>query len=325
MTATPASASVRRPPNAGGPVVVAAVEVLSPTLRRLRLVPEDEAPLPAAAPGAHVVVTIGQGPEERRNAYSLIASPDIAGGYEIVVRLDPASHGGSAALYALPIGGRLTVGPPRSFFAPVARAGRHLMLAGGVGITPFLAYARTLAPAGADWFLHHVGRAGEQAALAALLPAAAAERVRFHAGRAGLDLDGVLADQPLATHLYLCGPPAFIDVVAARALALGWPAAKVHAERFTAAGGEPFEVVLARTGRRLPVPGHRTLLEVLEAAGERVPYLCRGGVCGECRVGVRSGRPAHCDRVLDAEERERGDVMLACCSRAATPVLELDL
>ena len=56
-----------------------------------------------------------------------------------------------------------------------------------------------------------------------------------------------------------------------------------------------------------------------------VPNLCRQGVCGECRVGVLSGRPLHRDFYLSESERAAADSVMCCVSRSESPSLELDL
>lgn len=92
----------------------------------------------------------------------------------------------------------------------------------------------------------------------------------------------------------------------------------MHVEHFGGelAPGEPFEVELASSGRTFVVDSGVSLLEELEAHGLAVPSMCRQGVCGECRVPVRSGALQHRDLYLGQDEREAGDAMMACVSRA---------
>jgi ferredoxin len=56
-----------------------------------------------------------------------------------------------------------------------------------------------------------------------------------------------------------------------------------------------------------------------------VENSCRAGICGTCLVRVSSGEPDHQDDVLSDDERERGEVMLPCVSRARGGLLVLDL
>ncbi len=70
---------------------------------------------------------------------------------------------------------------------------------------------------------------------------------------------------------------------------------------------------------------HIGILRALEEAGVAVPNLCRQGVCGECRVPVRAGRPLHRDLYLSEAERAAGDAVMCCVSRSLDDELELDL
>ena len=45
-------------------------------------------------------------------------------------------------------------------------------------------------------------------------------------------------------------------------------------------------MTLAVSGKTLRVGEQQSLLEAIEAAGVDPPYLCRGGVCGQCETNV---------------------------------------
>lgn len=309
-------------------VRIAAIETLSATLRRFSLEPAAGEVLAPAAPGAHILVSLDDGGGTvRRNAYSLIGPPDRFNRYEIVVRHAAASRGGSAHLHERAgVGDILRVLPPQNAFPPIAAARHHVMVSAGIGITPFLFYRRAFEASGGSWDLHQCCRPDEAAVFADLADAAADRRVHIHAGRGAFDLDAVLCRQPLGTHLYCCGPAGFMAAVRERATALGWPPSRLHEERFgDTTAGTPFTAWLGRSRREIAVGAHESLLEALETAGVEVPFLCRGGVCGACRVGVAEGGIDHRDRVLTEGERAAGDTMLACTSRAAGSHLVLDL
>jgi ferredoxin len=88
---------------------------------------------------------------------------------------------------------------------------------------------------------------------------------------------------------------------------------------------QPFEVVLARSGRTLTVGPDATILDTVRAAGVEVLYSCTEGTCGTCETDVLEGTPDHRDSVLNAAERAAGDTMMICVSRAAAGRLVLDL
>ncbi len=311
-------------------VRVAGTRDLGGDVRELMLEPVGDGMLPAFSAGSHVVVHVPLA-APRFNAYSLACAPWRTDRYRIAVRREGGGDGGSRHLHDdVAVGDALTIEPPRNLFAPPATARRHLLVAGGVGITPFVAYAHRLARDGVPFELHHVAREGACGPLRDELAGLAPRAVHIHSGRAELmvALEGALAAQPLGTHVSACGPVAMMDAVAQAAREHGWPDARLHEERFAVAAGprEPFDIVLGRDGRRVHVSADATLLEALEAAGIKLPYLCRNGVCGECRTRVLDGVPDHRDVFLTAEERAAGADVMPCVSRCASGgTLVLDL
>lgn len=87
----------------------------------------------------------------------------------------------------------------------------------------------------------------------------------------------------------------------------------------------PFELRISGTGRIVRVESSQSPLEALERAGIPLRFACRMGVCGACRTTVVAGVPLHKDYILKAEERQSGTVFMPCCSRALSPVLEIDV
>lgn len=300
-------------------LILTQIEVLSPSIKKFALAPVSGT-LPVAGAGAHIVLEI-QGPARVwKNAYSITSAPG-AGTYEIIVRRVERSRGGSAWLHDhAQLGDTLEVQPPQNFFPPARTARKHLLLSAGIGITPFLSYLHV---PGLNYEWHHCGKAEDAAAFKALVPEGA--KMTLHTGRNTLDLAGLLAAQKVDTHLSVCGPENFMDFVLAAAEHAGWPGPKIHKESFGGAtGGAPFTVHLRRSGQTINVGPEESLLDALEAAGLAPPCLCRGGACGECKLTVLDGVPAHHDHYLSATERAANDAIMTCVSRAQTPELVLD-
>lgn len=305
---------------------VRAIEPLSPTLKRLILEPADGGLLPTSAAGAHLGLTWTHAERHYSNAYSLVSPPGERSRYEVIVRRVERSRGGSAFLHEmLGEGGVLHVGAPTNYFPIQAVARKHLLIGGGVGITPLLSYLPVLRAAGQRLEMHQLGAAAELPVFERLLAPFAGHDVHLHGGRTSLDLSGLLARQPLGTHVYVCGPQSLMDAVQLEAARLGWPASKIHRENFGAAGGAPFTVRLARSGGEIAVGADETMLEALENAGLSVASLCRGGACGECLLRVVDGTPDHRDDFLSPDEKAGGALIMPCVSRATTPFLAVDL
>lgn len=313
-------------------VRVAETELLTPDVRRVRLVSTSGAPLPLFSGGAHVVVNLPTARGLIRNAYSLTSCPTDGSAYEICVQKSVTSRGGSRHVHeALNPGDVLDISWPVNLFAMDRRARKHLFVAGGIGITPFLAMMQQLALEGGAFELHYAMRSPERGAARAALEARyGASRVRTYVSSHGtrMALPDLLEGQPLGTHLYVCGPSRLIDDVLLQAREAGWPEENVHSERFAAPPpGKPFVLELARSGRSIEVGSHQSVLEAIEAAGLDAPNLCRGGACGQCESEVVAcdGALEHHDHFLSPDERAEGRKFMICISRIAGERLVLDL
>ncbi len=297
----------------------------------LELRPLYGASLPAFTAGAHIDMQIRPGLVRQ---YSLCNSPSENHRYVLGVLRDPQSRGGSIAVHEeLQQGQVIVISPPRNNF-PLSEAPHALLLAGGIGVTPLLAMAEQLATTGASFEMHYCTRSPQRMAFRERIHASAwAARVHEHfddgAPSQKLDLPAVLDGQPPGTHLYVCGPGAFIDFVLSTAQARGWDPARLHFESFSAPPAEaadvPFEVQLASSGAVYTVPAGTSIVHVLAEQGVVIPTSCEMGVCATCATRVLAGEPDHRDQVLTPQERAVEHLMTPCCSRAKSPRLVLDL
>jgi vanillate monooxygenase ferredoxin subunit len=314
-------------------VRVAARRVEALDICSLDLVPVDGTTLPAFTAGAHIDVHLPNGLVRQ---YSLCNPPGETHRYQIAVLRDPASRGGSQAVHdSLAEGSTLTIGAPRNLFELSTTASRHLLLAGGIGITPMLAMAERLSNQGECFELHHCTRSRERTPFLERVAASAYARHSHHHFDDGdaaqkLDIAATLRRAPEGTHLYVCGPTGFMDAVLAAGRAAGWPEERLHREYFAAAPVDhshdgSFELEIASSGRVIPVRADQSALDALLAAGLDIPMSCEQGVCGTCLTGVKAGTPDHHDQYLTPEERAANNQFLPCCSRATSARLVLDL
>jgi dimethylamine monooxygenase subunit B len=302
------------------------VEAISPLLKRFVFESADRAPLPTTGPGAHVRLLLHDGAQKWRNAYSVVAADRSV--LEIIARRVAQSRGGSAFLHeSIEAGQMVEANHPGNLFPLSQIARKHLMVSGGIGITPFLSYLAHLKVTGAPFELHHFCRAEEVAIFEGLLRDFDAARIHLHAESTQLDLVETLRSQPLGTHLYVCGPEGLMDLVLAAARAHGWPSSKIHSESFGGVhtGGAAFVAILERSGAEIHVREDQTLLEAIEQAGFEPPCLCRGGACGQCQTEVIEGLPEHRDHYLDAAEHASNRSMIICVSRVKGDRIVLDL
>jgi len=127
--------------------------------------------LPKFTPGSHIVVHMRDGGKVFRNSYSLINGGYNAGlGYFIGVQLAQNSKGVSKYLHEkVERGGELTISVPANCFPAAESAIKHLLIAGGIGITPLLAHRTHLKLLEQRVELHYIFRNAESAAFVPFL------------------------------------------------------------------------------------------------------------------------------------------------------------
>ncbi|AYF77760.1 molybdopterin dinucleotide-binding protein [Nocardia yunnanensis] len=311
---------------------VAAVDAAGPQVRALRLVPEDGAPLPNYRPGQHLTLHASTPPGDGTalpitRSYSLTGPATAADrdGYGLAIRHVP---GGAFSGYVhndLRAGDRVEVGcPTGSFRIPTDCDHPVVMLASGIGLTPFLSYLETLAATGGtvpEIVLHYgVSNSAHHSFRDRLheLATALGPRLRIVThysrplpeDRIGLDFDiagriraadvysGLLTRR---ARFYLCGPAAMLSTVTAQLRERGVPGWEIFSERFATPArtlavpeNARYSVRFTRSGRELTwTERDGTLLEFAEKSGLALRSGCRVGQCESCLCTVRSGSVGH--------------------------------
>jgi vanillate monooxygenase ferredoxin subunit len=299
--------------------------------RAFWLARSDGAPLPPYLPGSHIDVHLPGGLVRQ---YSLCGSDVGAGAYRIAVKLELASRGGSAWLHRYArTGTQLRIGAPRNAFALDDAARHHMLIAGGIGVTPILSMAHALAASGGSYTLSYFARGDASVVFRTELGRGPlAGRTHIHTGlspdatreRVASLLSTALPD----THVYVCGPSAFMAVVVEMArAAVG--VQRVHQESFGAAPLLPdderaFSVRLHGREDAILVPADKSVLACLREAGVEIASSCEVGVCGTCMMRVIDGEADHRDTYLTDDERADGTCFLPCVSRSKSRILVLD-
>lgn len=312
-------------------VKVAAIEQVTPLVKHFTFVKEDGSEFPAFSGGSHVVVSLSIGERVHRNPYSLMGSPADTSAYHISVRRQEKSRGGSVFMHDnVNVGMSLKITYPVNLFSLAKKGRKHILIAGGIGITPFMSQIADLNRMGADFELHYAFRSPEHGAFAEQLEQTCGDKLHCYTDSQGecLDLQKLLGHQPLGTHVYVCGPGSIVVAVLEAARNFGWPESHIHSEQFLAPPiGEPFKIQLARSNKEIQVPAEMSMLEAIEAAGVEADFLCRGGVCGRCELQVleTDGALLHNDHFLTDAEKASGKKIMPCVSRAKCERLVLDI
>jgi len=295
---------------------VAAREREAEDVVSLRLAAPDGAALPAFRPGQHLTLRLDPDGTPAIRSYSLSDAP--GGDYRITVKRG-GGDGSGRAMRLRPGDLVQATAPAGRFVIPTEAPFPIVLVAAGIGITPFIGYLETLVgmPATPRVVLHYGNRDGAShafrsrlQALAGLLPGLAVINHYSRPRSSDRDFDriGRITAEDIARELieararfYLCGPPSLLSSLSAGLAARGVPRFEIFQELFQAAPTEdaaipdvPREVRFARSGRVLRwTPADGALLDLAEANGLRLPSGCRVGQCESCAVPRMEGAVRH--------------------------------
>jgi ferredoxin-NADP reductase len=218
---------------------ISSVTYLAARINGYELVDQDGRELPPFEAGAHISVRVGEGPARD---FSLWNDPAERARYCIAVLREPEGRGSREWHEAVRVGDIVEASMPRNNFPLAAAAERHLLIAGGIGITPIMAMITELRRQRARFQLHYCTRSQEETAFLDDLAILAAQgQVQFHHDGGdpakGLDIAATLRGYLPGTHLYYCGPAGMM--AAATAASKHWPPGTVHCEYFSGPNAVP--------------------------------------------------------------------------------------
>ncbi|WP_419203874.1 molybdopterin-dependent oxidoreductase [Bordetella trematum] len=312
--------------------------------------PLEETALPDYRPGQHIELRLEQGEGgSLSRAYSLTGAAEVAGrrGYSIAVRHQrgrdadgmPFEGRMSGALHrCLKVGDRVMLRAPSGGWVVPRRSPQPLcLIAGGIGITPFVSLLESLPDdaEGPEIWLYYANQNSRTHAFRARIAQHRARLPHLHVrdfytsplpgDRPGIDFDdsryidaSVIDDVLIAqrARFYMCGPPAMMDAVSAGLRARGVPRFDIFSEVFrsppppVAGGDQRFSVRFARSRKEAAIwtPGEGTLLTFAESLGVLMAAGCRVGQCESCAVQLLAGKVRH----LHGGEPEDPADCLAC-------------
>ncbi|MEV4670077.1 MULTISPECIES: 1,2-phenylacetyl-CoA epoxidase subunit PaaE [Actinomadura] len=321
-------------------------------------VPPDLADAYAFRPGQFLTLRrVIDGREERRS-YSICAPAGAAP--RIGVREIPDGLFSAWLVRDVRPGDVVEVLPPSGTFTLGTRAGHHVLIAAGSGITPVLSIAASALadPDGRVTVLYGNRSSGTVMFADELADLKDAHPDRFElvhvlsqepreaelfSGR--LDAGRLRTLLPLLVpvsdvdHWWLCGPLGMVTDARDVLQGFGVPRERVHQELFyvdepppepirrqNAPTGPACEVTVVLDGRSttLTQPQDATVLDSAQRVRPDLPFACKGGVCGTCRAKVVEGEvDMRRNFALDPAEVEAGYV-LTCQSVPATAHLTVD-
>jgi len=327
-------------------------------------IPEELAENYAFAPGQYLTLRTTLDGEEVRRSYSICSGPDD---HEIRIAVKKVQGGAFSgwAIDELKAGDELDVMTPTGRFgithAP-DQARTYVGFAAGSGITPMISIIKGVLARepNSRFFLFYGNRTSSgilfQEALQQLKDRFMARFALFHVlsqeeqdvpilnGRLDRDKVALLlrAMVPAASidHVFICGPTAMSEEIAAVCGELGVPDERIHLERFVAGhGGKPRAIpviapeappkavaslIIDGKRRDVPVAEGEAILDAALRAGVDLPYACKGGMCSTCRAKIVDGSTLmDVNYSLEPWELEAGFV-LTCQARPISERVVVD-
>ena len=299
--------------------VIQSVTDITPTVREITLAPVAGAP--AYAPGAHLQVQVLVAGRPQTRSYSLVGLP-AGNTYRIAVKRLDGGRGGSLAMWRLTPGDRLKLTEPQNFFPLDVSAPAYLLMAGGIGVTPLVSMAQTLARRGAPVRMVLAARTETELAYANELGDALGDGLHCVTASCAQTVDFLTEIAALAPggQLYFCGPAPMLESVRQAWTLAGRPAADLRFETFGNSGylaSQAFQVHIASHNLDIEVPADCSLLDAIELAGVQALSGCRRGECGLCALDVLAleGEIDHRDVFLSAREKAQNHRICVCVSR----------
>lgn len=147
-----------------------------------------------------------------------------------------------------------------------------------------------------------------------------------------------------ALQIFLCGPDPMMQAVRKTIVSFGVPNEQIATEEFvspraivasneqhntsqtksTDAEIESAMVTFAASNQTIDIDASTTVLEAAEQAGVVLPWECRSGICGQCKVRCTSGRVRMDSRDALTKAEEANGFILACQSHPATESVSID-
>jgi ferredoxin-NADP reductase len=316
-------------------------------VRTLRLVNPAGGPLPFTfAPGQYLNVSFELDGKAVRRSYTIASSTEQRAHCEITVRRTDDGWVSRHVHEGLSEGDLIAITAPagRFVFDPIIEE-RVTLIGGGVGITPLMSIVRSMTDRAWRGRMEMIlsMRSAEEIIFAEELLGLAKRFPNLHVtitltrGAASPHRQGRLDKEALteilggapAGPIYLCGPEAMMREVRATLLSLGVSEPSIRTEAFvspkassaSATDGDAQEIAFEQQGIVTSAPRGLTILEAAENAGLTLPFECRSGICGQCKVKLLRG-----EVTMDSEDAlspaEKADgLVLACQAHATSDVI----
>ena len=305
-------------------------------------------------PGQFLTVDVPIDGRKLRRSYTISASPSRPHLISVTVKRLPGGLVSNWLHANLRTGDALQANGPFGKFTCIGDEGPYLFISAGSGITPVMAMARWLCDTAVDADIDfiHFARSTDDLVFADELRLMSRRHQGFRGhfictrpradagwqgpiGRISADLLASLLPDAAWRSVYLCGPLGFMDAAHCILRQAGCDRDRVQHEIF---GGMPrrnSQAAQAQAGKtarlrfsasniEVECTGSDYVLDVALDHGIELPFSCRAGQCGSCKVVLLEGAVEHdcVDGLTSDETTDR--IILSCQARpVGTVVVDL--
>ncbi len=335
-----------------GQLKVASIFVETPTVKTFKLVSPEGGDLPftyLAGQFLTLAVTIDGKPVKR--AYSISSHPCDRKALEITIKRE---ENGLVSRYLHDVIResdliQLEAAYGHLTFSGVGGEG-IILIGGGVGITPLMSVLRCLIACGMknDIHLFYACKSLDELVFRDELRLLKERNPNFKILVAVDNLqgsfpgafEGRLTKEKIketvpnieAMRVHLCGPPGMMQAMRAALAELNVPDEQIKTEAFGStksplqkgsakdvASNNGFKnITFKKAGKTLRIHEGETVLELAETSGIDIPYSCRVGTCGVCKVKLHSGEVSMNVQDGLSEGDKKSGMILACQAKAKT-------
>lgn len=288
--------------------------------------------LPHYLPGQNIKVRVNINDKYISRNYTLSSSPSRPERYAISVKRTPNGVVSNWLHDHCIVGSEIFGEEPSGSFYLTEEVDRILLIAAGSGITPILSMLRYLSDNDKinNVILYYQCRTREDIAFKAELEQlknnhpslkiiiSLSQPDKEWIGQVGRLDYAMLKDIPdlIQRKAFVCGPNDFMKNIKRELVLLGLPEANYYQETFGTIVTPQLEyksILININGAPFKGDNQQSLLVQAENAGIMMPYNCRAGFCGECKVKLHSGSVIQNDAPALLPQEQENKYVLACC------------
>ncbi|MAZ47275.1 MAG: hypothetical protein CME65_01850 [Halobacteriovoraceae bacterium] len=294
--------------------------------------------IPKYAPGQFLSFEI---PSEKKvfRSYSVSGSPENNNYLQVSIK--KITDGlGSNWFHSLKVGDKVKAHPPSGLFTDqgLAPEVHRVFIAGGIGITPLFSMLRAAIDRGEkhpvtlffaaktkrDLAFHNqileIAKRNKNVTYIPILSGEVDSSWTGLRGRLNLEILQEHVPDLRAAKFFFCGPKLLTKSISENLIEFGVHEDNLYSEEFvspTSISEEDLpqiETILNLDGSDYEYSGKLNLLEFFESKEVDIPFACRSGVCGACKVKCLSGEVLSLSESGLTKDEQRQNYILTCVS-----------